>query len=188
MSEHGFHVHGTHEHEVEHQAHQGVGLAQYVAIFTAILSACGAVISYQGSATQVEAMLLKNDAVLKKAEATDQWSFYQAKSNKGHLMELAAEIDAPHAEQYRAKLAKYENEKNDIKAKAEALDNEAKKADEESAHLLGPHHRLAEAMTFTQIAIALASITILTRKRWLFAIAGVSAAAGMGLWGMAYLL
>src|SRR3569623_1386965 len=111
MSEHGFHVHGSHEHEVEHQAHQGGGLAQYVAIFTAILSACGAVFSYQGSATQVEAMLLKNDAVLKKAEATDQWSFYQAKSNKGHLMELAAEIDAPHAEQYRAQLAVYGNGK-----------------------------------------------------------------------------
>ena len=81
MSEHDFHVLGAHEHELEHQAHKGVGLAQYVAIFTAVLSACGAVISLQGSATQVEALLLKNDAVLKKAEATDQWSFYQANSS-----------------------------------------------------------------------------------------------------------
>src|SRR3569623_3035904 len=115
MSEHGFHDHGSHDHEVEHQAHQGVGLAQYVAIFTAILSACGAVISYQGSATQVEAMLLKNDAVLKKAEATDQWPPYHANTNTGHLLEPAAQTAAPHAEQYRAKPAKYERENTDTK-------------------------------------------------------------------------
>lgn len=51
---------------------------------------------------------------------------------------------------------------------------------------MGPHHHLAEAMTFTQIAIALASITMLTRKRWLLAVAGLSATAGLGLWGLAY--
>lgn len=187
MSDHGFHVHGAHEHEVEHHAHNGTNLAQYVAMFTAILSACGAVISYQGSATQTEAMMSKNDAVLKKAEATDQWSFYQSKSSKGHLMELALDLDPKHAEQYRAKLAKYESDKNEIKTKAEALDNDAKKAEEQSERLMGPHHRLAESMTFAQIAIALASITILTRKRWLFIVAGVSAAAGLVLWGLAFM-
>lgn len=187
MSEHDFHVHGAHEHELEHQAHKGVGLAQYVAIFTAVLSACGAVISYQGSATQVEAMLLKNDAVLKKAEATDQWSFYQANSSKAHLMELAADIDVSQAERYRSKLAKYEAEKNDIKTKAETLDREAGKAEAQSERLLAPHHRLAESMTFIQIAIALASITMLTRKRWLFSVAGIAATVGVALWGMAFI-
>ncbi|MBI3771105.1 MAG: DUF4337 domain-containing protein [Gammaproteobacteria bacterium] len=185
MSNDHFHVHSAHEHEVEHQAHKGVGLAQYVAIFTAILSVCGAVISYQGSATQTEAMLLKNNAVLKKAEATDQWSFYQAKSNKGHLMELAMEIDPSKADQYHSKLEKYEKEKSEIKTKAEAIDLEAQKANQQSELLMEPHHRLAEAMTFTQIAIALASITILTRKRWLFVIAGTSATIGLMLWGLA---
>ena len=51
MSQHGFHVHGHHEHALEHEAHQGPGLAQYVAIFTAIISTIGAIISYQGGAT-----------------------------------------------------------------------------------------------------------------------------------------
>lgn len=188
MSDHGFHVHGAHEHEVEHQAHKGVGLAQYVAIFTALLSVCGAVISYQGSATQVEAMMFKNDAILKKAEATDQWSFYQATSSKAHLMELAMSVDASQADKYRGKLAKYQNQKNEIKTKAESLDREAGKAEEQSERLLAPHHHLAEAMTFVQIAIALASITMLTRKRWLFIVAGISATIGVGLWGWAFLV
>ena len=52
MSEDGFHVHGAHEHAVEHHAEGGDGLAGYVAIFTAILATVGAIVSYQGGATQ----------------------------------------------------------------------------------------------------------------------------------------
>jgi uncharacterized membrane protein YccC len=48
-----------------------------------------------------------------------------------------------------------------------------------------PHHKLAQAMTLIQIAISLASITVLTRKKWLFAVAGVAAAGGLAMWGMA---
>jgi hypothetical protein len=188
MSGHGFHVHGAHEHEVEHQAHHGPGLAQYVAIFTAILSTVGAIVSYQGGATQNEAMLYKNEAVLQKTHASDQWNYYQAKSNKGHLMELALAI-APEDKKdyYKKEIEKYDGEKKEIKAKAEALEESSRKANEQSEHLMHPHHRLAQAMTLIQIAISLASITVLTRKRWLFALAGVGAAGGLVLWGMAFL-
>lgn len=41
------HEHGAHDQAVEHQAHQGPGLAQQVAIFTALLSTIGAVVAYK---------------------------------------------------------------------------------------------------------------------------------------------
>ncbi len=188
MSEDGFHVHGAHEHEVEHAAHAGVGLAQYVAIFTAILSTVGAIVSYQGGATQNESMLYKNEAVLKRTQASDQWNFYQAKSSKGHLMELAADI-APIDKRdfYRKQIEKYEQEKVAIKAKALALEEESNRANQKSEELMHPHHRLAQGMTMLQIAISLASITALTRKRWLFALAAVAAVIGIGLASMAWL-
>ena len=47
-----------------------------------------------------------------------------------------------------------------------------------------PHHKLAQAMTLIQIAISLASITVLTRKKWLFAMAVVAASGGIILWAM----
>ena len=188
MSGHGFHVHGAHEHEVEHQAQHGPGLAQYVAIFTAILSTVGAIASYQGGATQNEAMLYKNEAVLQKTHASDQWNYYQAKSNKGHLMELALAIAPPDKKDYYQKqIEKYEKEKKEIKAQAEALEEASRQANEHSEHVMHPHHKLAQAMTLIQIAISLASITVLTRKRWLFALGGVAAAGGLALWGMAFL-
>jgi len=188
MSGHHFHVHGAHEHEVEHQAHSGAGLAQYVAMFTAVLSTVGAVVSYQGGSTQNEAMLYKNEAVLKKTQASNQWNYYQAKSSKGHLMSVAVDMVPPDRKEfYKKQIEKYEQEKKEIKASAEALEEESKIANEHSEHLMHPHHRLAQAMTLIQIAISLASITVLTRKRWLFAGAGVAAAGGVVLWALAWL-
>ena len=179
----GFHVHGAHDHAVEHQAHGGDSLAGYVAIFTAILASIGAVVSYQGGDTQNQAMLFKNEAVLKKTQASDQWNFYEAKSNKGHLMELALELaPANKRDFYQGQIAKYDKEKKEIKVKAEALEVESEKANEQSEHVMHPHHKLAQAMTLIQIAISLASITVLTRKKWLFAVAAVAAAGGITMW------
>ena len=188
MSDNGFHVHGAHDHEVEHQSQHGPGLAQSVAIFTAILSTLGAIVSYQGGATQNEAMLYKNEAVLQKSHASDQWNFYQAKSTKGHLMELAANI-APTDKQefYKKQVEKYNDEKKEIKVKAEELEKKSEEANQQSEHMMHPHHRLAQSMTLIQIAIALASMTVLTRKKWLFVGAGIAAAGGCTLWAMAWL-
>lgn len=187
MSGHEFHVHGAHDHAVEH-AGEEKGLGQYIAIFTAILASIGAIVSYQGGATQNEAMMFKNEAVLLKTQASDQWNFYQAKSNKGHLMELASDI-APREKKefYTKQLDKYEQEKKEIKQKAEALENESKKANQKSDEAMIPHHHLAQSMTLIQIAISLASVTVLTRKKWLFTIAIVAAVGGIALWAEALL-
>ena len=91
MSE-GFHVHGPHDHEVEHKAHSGDTFAARIAVMTAMLATVGALISYQGGATQNAALLFKNEAAIKKTEASDQWNFYQAKSSKQNLAELGATL------------------------------------------------------------------------------------------------
>ncbi len=194
--EHHFHVHGVHEHEVEHAAageHKGgghgVALAQQVAIFTALLAAAGAVVSYLGGNTQNEALFHKNEAVLYKAHASDQWSFYQAKSTKGHIISIAAELAPTKARRdwYNAEIARYEREKMDIKAKAEAFEEKSRQENELADRAFHPHHALALSMTFIQIAIALASVTVLTRRRWLLIPAGAGALAGCSLAVWAYL-
>lgn len=182
MSE-GFHVHGPETHHIEHEAHAGSSLAQQVAIFTAILASIGAIVGYQGSDTQEEAMLFKNEAVLKKTQASDQWSYYQAVSNKGHLMELASDLAEPEkAGYYKKQIEKYKTEKKSIKQEADKLEAESKLANDKSEQLMHPRRRLAQAMTLIQIAISLASITALTRKKWLFFVAIVSALGGSLLW------
>ncbi len=80
MSGAGFHVHGPHDHEVEHAAHhEPTGMAGQIAVVTAVIATIGALFAYQGGATQANAGLLKNDAAIKKTEASNQWNYYQAK-------------------------------------------------------------------------------------------------------------
>ena len=163
---------------------------------TAILAFCGAISSWQGSVSLNEAMLLKNESillknssVLKKTEASNQWNYYQAKSSKQNLAELALAL-APKekAEFYTKEIERYKGEKAGIQKDAEALELEVKKydklsdeANQKSAEKIHPHHRWELAMTVFQIAISLASITILTRKRWLFITSGLAGVAGIGL-------
>ncbi len=187
MSESGLHVHTPHEEQVEEAAHHGHhGLSQWVAIFTALLAALGAIVSYQGSHLMNEVVLYKNEAVLKKAQATDQWNYYQAASTKQHMMELALELTPPerHAPFEKA-IEKYKAQKQSLLAQAQALEAQSLHADAESARMNRPHTDMARALIFLQIAISLASITALTRRTWLFALAGLSAAVGIGLWGFA---
>ena len=81
-----------------------------------------------------------------------------------------------------AKIAKYEQQKRELKAHADALEAASAKADRESAELSRPHARIAGSLIALQIAISLASITALTGRRWLFGAALVSAAVGVVVW------
>ena len=170
MSGHGFHVHGPHEHELEHAArHEPKGFAGQLAVITAVLATVGAFFSYMGGATQANAGILKNDAAIKKTEASNQWNYYQSKSSKQNLAELALEL-TPSEEQkakYRDKIARYEKEKADIKANAEKLEEESRHFDEKSEQQLHMHHRWAQATTALQVSIAVAAIALLTRRRWM---------------------
>jgi hypothetical protein len=180
MSGHGVHVHGPHDHEVEHQAQQP-GLGQKIAIFTAVLATVGAVVSFLGGHTQNEALFYKNSAVLKKTEASNQWNYYQAKSMKQNLSEFAAGLasDPARAEKYAAEARRYSEEKKGIEREARKLEAEAEAFNKKAESALHPHEMLAISMTLLQIAIALASITVLTKKDWLLWGAGAAALAGV---------
>ena len=190
MSEDGFHVHGPHDHELEHaaeHAHQDPdSFASRLAVATAILSTVGALMSYQGGATQNDAMIYKNNAAIKKTQASDQWNYYQAKSSKQNLAELAANIPGTDKDKYGKEAARYNSEKEVIRKDAEKLEAESRQWDEQSEELIHLHHRWAQAMTVIQVSIALAAITLRTRKSWLqvgvYGFAGISAVlAGMAL-------
>ncbi len=190
MSGKGFHVHGPHEHELEHAAHhEPKGFAGKLAVITAILATVGAFFSYTGGVTQINAALYKNDAAIKKTEASNQWAFYQAKSSKQNLAELAMELSTSEEQKnkYREKMARYEKEKAEIKEHAEKLDEESKHFDEESEHQIHLHHRWSQATTALQVSIALAAITLLTKKRWMEWATIAAGGVGMLLGGAAWL-
>lgn len=183
MSGSQFHVHGPHDHEIEHAAEHGAHdrMSGRIAVTTALIATVGAIFAYQSGATQAEAVLFKNNAAIKKTEASNQWNYYQAKSSKQNLAELAIEV-VPSARQddYRAQVKRYGEEKAVIKQDAERLEAESLKWDHDSDHALHVHHRWAQATTVLQISIALAAIALLTRRTWLLSgVYGVAAVGGI---------
>jgi len=178
MSE-GFHVHGPHDHEVEHAAQHGDPFAGRIAVMTAIFATIGAMFGYMAGATQNAALLYKNEAAIRRAEASDQWNFYQAKSSKQNIAELGSTLTTGDAQaKYLKEVERYKKEKDEIMPEAKKLENAAKEAELASEASMHVHHRWAQATTFIQIAIALAAITILTRNKGLqYGAYGVAAAA-----------
>ena len=185
MSEDGFHVHGPHDHEMEHAAQHGAdGMAGQLAVITAVLATIGAICSYMGGATQADAALAKNDAAIRKTEASDQWNFYQAKNQRQSIAELALDlVPAERRADWQKNIEKYKSDKEPIMAKARELEEQGKAFDEKSEQLMHQHHRWAEATTVIQVSIALAAIALLTRRRWLewgtLAVAAVGIATGV---------
>lgn len=204
MSGAGFHVHGPHDHELEHAqqhaaqahhedaAHHGIGggsMTNQIALFTAVIATVGAIFAYMGGATQANAGLYKNTAAIKKTEASNQWNYFQAKSTKQSLAEVSRDL-APNPsdrDKYQAKIDRYEKEKKEIQAKAEAIEAEATDWDKKSDDQMHLHHRWAQATTALQVSIALAAIALLTKKKWLeWGMFGVGA-LGVGIGALAVL-
>ncbi len=175
MSGHGFHVHGPHDHEIEHAQQgghgghgDGSGMINQIALFTAIIATIGAVFGYMGGATQANAGLYKNNAAIKKTEASNQWNYFQSKSTKQSLAELARDLASEDKKAaYQGKVDRYEKEKNEIKLVADKLEADATQWERQSDEQMHQHHRWAQSTTVLQVSIALAAIALLTKKKWL---------------------
>jgi hypothetical protein len=187
MSSGGFHVHGPHDHELEHAVQhaadgQGSAMVNQIAMFTAVIATVGAIFSYLGGATQANAGLYKNNAAIKKTEASNQWNYFQAKSTKQSLAEVSRDLSPDRQPTYQARIDRYDREKKDIETEARKLEAQAADWDLRSEAQMHQHHRWAQATTVLQVSIALAAIALLTRKKWLkwgmFGVGAIGLAVG----------
>jgi len=82
-------------------------------------------------------------------------------------------------QKFKQAVDRYQLEKAEIKLQAEKLEADVDTANKNSELEMHVHERWALATTLLQISIALAAITLLTRKRWM--LFGVFGASGVGL-------
>ena len=123
-----------------------------------------------------------NEAMLEQIQASDQWSYYQAKSIKSMLLkskiDLLESLGKPADAKDQAKLEEYAHELKEIQEKA--------RESEQSSHgNFTRHVNLAKAVTAFQIAIATCAISALTKRRWLWYLSMASGCAGLALLGVA---
>ena len=145
----------------------------YLAITTVILAVFATLATYNGGKYSTRSVVDQN-------QASDQWSYYQAKSIKGYLYEVQAdklELDlkvmpedlaaraqddfGKKIDSYRSKIRKYEDEKKEIQEKARLLETDR---DDCKIH----SKFFGYAIIFLQIAILLCAIAGFTKQKYLW--------------------
>jgi hypothetical protein len=167
-------------HEMEHHDPTGklIGVA---ASILAVLLAVVTIISHRAH----------TEAVLLKADANDQWSFYQSKRIKFHNLELGEDLlnamtaRSPVAEKT---LEKYAAEKKRYDKDSEQAHDKAKESDQEAAHIEAKALRYDFGEGLLEIGLVLTSLYFIARSK-LFPVLGlISATAGTVIAVVGYFL
>ncbi|MCE5312343.1 MAG: DUF4337 domain-containing protein [Nitrospiraceae bacterium] len=154
----------------------------YLALTTVIFAVCATLSTFKGGSFSTR-------SVLAQSQASNQWSYYQAKSIKGYIYEVQKErleleqkagrlpknlnddylsrIDT-----YDKKIKKYEDEKKQIEK--DAKEQEAIKIDaQKHSQIFGM------AVIFLQIAILLSSIAALMKRKSIWFLSLVPGVLGL---------
>ena len=152
--------------EIHHHAeHGGSAWGSWVALSTAILAVLAAITSLLSGHRA-------NEAMMNQIEASDQWTYYQAKSIKASVLEAKMTLAAAATDKDQEKAAQYQEEQSEIKREAEHKQAEARSNFQQ-------HEVFARGVTMFQIAIAIAAISALTKRRAFWLVSLVFGSAGV---------
>lgn len=156
----------------EHSEHAQNPFDKRVAATMAIIAAALAVVSVLGHITTTEELL-------KQQKASDQWSYYQAKSIRRYVSEVARDTfaemkDPKQSEQYAKNAEKYKKDDEEISEKAKELEAESEL---EGRHAL----RLHFGEVFLEVSIVFASLAILTKRPLLWYLCILGGALGVAV-------
>lgn len=196
--------HSTHEHleeaeHVEHAAHDQ--FTRNVATTMAIIAAFLAAVALLSHRSHTETLRLVTFSNIRHTQASDIWNYFQAKNIRNHQYGMFLELmefvgtDVPDQERrglalksWQDRVAKYEKELPDLEAQARGLEEEA---DDYRARSESMHHR-ADRFDLGELGIelglVLASIAILTRRRFFWLSGIVSASIGALVAASAFIL
>lgn len=148
---------------------------KYVSLSMIILAVLAAIATQRGAGYSSATMKQLNEATFEQAQASDQWSYYQAKGIKQavsaeerDVLIAAGNPDAKRLADLDKKIERYGKEQKEISTKAEGY--EAKRNEARVAATLAADRgrEMGLATTVFQIAIALGGVTLVMKKRWLW--------------------
>src|SRR6266487_3449471 len=147
-----------------HEEHGGEKWISWVALSTAILAVLAAIAGLLSGSHA-------NEAMMKQIESADQWAFYQAKGIKAAVLDAKMSLTGSTSDADREKATKYSEEQSEIQKEAGAKEGEAKT----NFH---QHEVFARGVTLFQIAIAIAAISALTKRRRYWMVSMIIGAIG----------
>ncbi len=166
------HLHEELHHHASH-ASENEKWVMGVALSSAIIAGLAAVAALLAGVNA-------NEAMVDQMRASDQWAYYQAKGVKSNVLSTKIDIlialgKTPDPKD-KDKLASYKKEQEAIQKVA----TEKQKGSEEH---LETHEVLARSVTMFQVAIAVAAISVLTKRRRFWYAALVASVIGTAFLG-----
>ena len=179
--------HFEHAEHAEHVAHLGDSFMTKVSITIAVLAVVASAVSSLETIETSGITVAKNEAVLLQNKATDNWNFFQAKSLKKNMYEIAAANGGPKAEDYLREAKRYGEEQKEIQDLAKKFEHEAEAKAHESGKHEHRHHTLTIGVTLLHISIAIATLAIITKgQRWPWFVSMAMGALGTIIAASAY--
>ncbi|HVN06109.1 MAG TPA: DUF4337 domain-containing protein [Bryobacteraceae bacterium] len=160
-------------HHEEGHGHDPMG--QRVGVMAAVLAVCLAVVTIASHRTHTE-------AIIRKANANDQWEYYQSSRLKFHNLELGERLISvlgANSAAANASLDQIHKEKQKYTDQAKDLLEKAKSTDEQSeaAERRALHYDLGEGLL--EIALVLTSLYFISRKMMFPVVGFIAGVAGI---------
>jgi len=156
-------------------------------ICIAVLAVLSSGISSLVANESASATSASSEAVLHQDRATDSWNFFQAKTIKATLYELAAQRGGSDAGANRQEGARQRSAVDGIQRLAQTEERLSTAASADAERHERRHHILDLSETLSHIAIAIATVAIITRQRWPLLSSIVLGVVSLGIAAVAYL-
>ncbi|GAC1352637.1 MAG: hypothetical protein NVS3B20_17550 [Polyangiales bacterium] len=175
--------------EKAHEHGQRAPWLRWLALSTALFAVVAAVAALKSGHFANEALVHINEATLRQAQASDKWSYYQAKGIKSVVRDSTAELLEAQkygeaATKMRAEAERYKHDQEETSKNARELEAEQKKLELDSHHDLERHQSFAIVVTTLQVAIGLSAVAALIERRSMWLVALLAGAAGMILFAL----
>ncbi len=162
-----------------------------MALLTGVLAALGGFLTVRSTSLSNDAIYNSTQAVLMQAQASDRWAEYQADSIKQHLADVqlyTTTAGQSGNDRLQADSKDYGDRKNHLMAEAKKLESDRDDELKNGRKLLGEKDTLGYAGMAGQLAIALASVAALTRRKDAFVVSLLFALLAFTVTGYAMVL
>jgi len=166
------------DHVAQKEKEKRDGWTKYVSLTMVCIAVLAAIATLKGGGFSTRTLKEMNEATFNQTQASDQWSYFEAKSIKQNLYEieldhLNAAADAAAVAKMKAKVDKYDKDKADITALAKKFEA-ARDAARQTATIAAEHSKqMGLAITLFQIAIALGAMCLIVKKKPLWIVSSI---------------
>jgi hypothetical protein len=149
---------------------------RHTSLSLVLLAVLAAVATQWGGKFSSRVLVNLNDSTFQQSQASDQWSYYQAKSIKQNLYEITREqlpknteptavLVAAQSDKLSSKIEKYEEDKKQIQSEARGFEEKRDEARAAAMRASRQGSAMGLAVSIYQIAIAMGSICLVVKKK-----------------------